>query len=197
MRLEATDIHFAYPGGATVLDGVSFSVATGEVVGLFGSSGCGKSTLARIICGQLTPDSGSVLWDGKPLPNSGYQPVQLIYQHPERSLNPRWRLGKAMCEAWEPPRELQTEMGIEESWKARYPYEVSGGEMQRFCVIRSLGPQTRILICDEMTAMLDAITQAQIWNTIMRLARERQMGVVVITHNDYLAKHLCQRVVRM
>jgi len=196
MRLKAEHIVFSYtPKSPRILNGMDFEVAEGETVGLLGPSGCGKSTLAQILCGQLEPLEGEVTWGGKPLPKKGYCPVQLIYQHPERAINPRWYLEQTMNEAWNPPEELQEKMGIEEAWKHRYPYEVSGGEMQRFCVIRALSPRTRILICDEMTTMLDPITQAQIWGTIVKLARERNMGLVVITHNKYLADHLCDRYV--
>lgn len=197
MLLEADGVSFSYKRGEPVLDNVDFTVAEGEVVGLFGPSGCGKSTLAKLLSGRIVPDGGQVTWDGKPLPSRGYRPVQMIYQHPEQAVNPRWRLGKTMSEAWEPPRELQESMGIEEAWKRRWPNEVSGGEMQRFCVIRALAPATRVLICDEMTSMLDVVTQAQIWELVLRMARERTMGVVAITHNLHLVEKICDRVVEV
>ena len=195
MLLEAKDIWYGYKKGSDILRGASLQVAQGEVVGLFGSSGCGKSTLSKILAGRLRPRSGEVLWDGKPLPAKGYLPVQMIYQHPEQAINPRWRLGKTMREAWDPPASLIQEMGIEPAWEKRFPTELSGGELQRFCVIRALAPQTRILICDEMTTMLDVVTQAQIWELVMKVAKERNMGLVVITHNEHLATHLCDRIV--
>lgn len=195
MLLETKGVGFSYKKGRPVLQGIDFHVAEGEVVGLFGPSGCGKSTLARVLSGRLAPSEGSVMWDGKPLPRKGYCPVQLISQHPERAVNPRWRLDRTMTEAWNPPEDLRRAMGIEPEWLRRWPNELSGGELQRFCVIRALSPQTRILICDEMTAMLDAVTQAQIWGLVLGLARERGMGAVVITHNRHLAERVCDRVV--
>lgn len=220
MLLRASNIHYSYGRSKCapeILRGVNFQVAEGEKVGLWGSSGCGKSTLARVLAGHLTPDSGTVTWgngagvgadlsggsggSGGPgdaeLPKTGYCPVQMIYQHPERAINPRWRMRKTMCEAWEPPQDLQRAMGIEPEWLNRFPNELSGGEQQRFCIIRALAPQTRILICDEMSTMLDVITQAQLWDLILRHVQEHGLGLVVITHDDALAKRVCDRIVTM
>lgn len=203
--LRAEGVSFSYGRGRNarrVLHDVDFEVCEGEVVGLVGSSGCGKSTLARVLAGQLEPSAGRVAWDGLPLPSArgtrrGIRPVQLVYQHPERAVNPRWRLGRTMREAWEPSVELQREMGIDPSWLSRWPNELSGGELQRFCIIRALAPETRILICDEMSTMLDAVTQAQVWRVVLDVARERGMGVLAITHNDALARRVCDHIVRM
>lgn len=197
MLLRADGVSFSYKKGKPVLDDVDFQVAEGEVVGLFGPSGCGKSTLAKVLSGRLAPHSGSVKWGGEDLPTKGFCPVQLIYQHPEQAINPRWRLGRTMCEAWEPPLDLQMAMGIESAWKRRWPNELSGGELQRFCVIRALAPETKVVVCDEMTTMLDVVTQAQIWELVLKVARERQMGVVAITHNRHLAERVCDRIVDM
>ena len=87
-------------------------------------------------------------------------------------------------------KEVLTDVGMQD-FEDRMPHELSGGELQRFCIARALNPQTRILICDEITTMLDVVTQAQIWEVIMDLAEERGMGVLVITHNAYLAERLC------
>ena len=94
-----------------------------------------------------------------------------------------------------PPGELIEAAGIKKEWMSRWPAELSGGELQRFCVIRALNPKTRFLIADEMTTMLDAITQAQIWKLVLSYAEEHQMGVVVISHDKELVKRLCTRVV--
>ena len=193
--LRADHVSFAYKHGRDILRDVSFEVAEGEVVGLLGSSGCGKSTLARVLAGQLRPTAGAVTWGGQPLPAHGFCPVQLIYQHPEDAINPRWRLGKTMTEAWNPPVDLQKDMGINPDWYNRWPNELSGGEMQRFCVIRSLAPEARILLCDEISTMLDAVTQAQIWHLLLHVARERGMGMVVVSHNRALVDRVCDRVV--
>lgn len=203
MLLSAYDVSFAYDANDPILSHVNFQIAEGERVALFGPSGCGKSTLARILCGLLEPQSGRVTWDEEGvspegahlLPQAGFLPVQMVHQHPERAVNPRWRLGKTLRESWDPPAELRDRFGIEPAWEQRFPNELSGGELQRFCVMRALAPQTRILVCDEITTMLDVVTQAQIWEAILDLAKERGMGVLVITHNAYLAERLCDRVV--
>lgn len=195
--LEARSVSFAYKKGSPVLDGIDFSICEGEIVGLYGPSGRGKSTLAYLLSGREKPQSGAILWNGSPLPSRGYRPIQLVYQHPERAVNPRWQLGKTLAESWNPPRELQEALGIEEAWKKRWPNELSGGELQRFCIARALNPQTRILICDEITTMLDVITQAQVWRAIVEQAREHGMGVVAITHSLALAHRICDRIVEI
>ena len=195
--LEAKKVGFQYKKGMPILEDVDFSVREGEIVGLYGPSGRGKSTLAYVLSGREKPQSGDVLWDGEPLPSRGYCPVQLVYQHPERAINPRWQLGKTLAESWSPPRELQEALGIEDAWKKRWPNELSGGELQRFCIARALNPQTRILICDEITTMLDVVTQAQVWRAIVDHARKHNMGVVAITHNLYLADRICDRIVEI
>lgn len=197
LRAEGVSFAYGHGRGRAPLESVDFEVAEGEVVGLLGSSGCGKSTLARLLAGQLAPTAGRVTWAGRPLPAQGYRPVQLICQHPEDAVNPRWRLGRTMREAWEPPADLQADMGIDPAWFSRWPNELSGGQLQRFCVIRALAPETRVLLCDEISTMLDAVTQAQIWHLLLHVARERGMGMVVISHNEALVARVCDRVVRL
>ena len=195
--LEAKGVSFSYKKGSSVLEDIDFSMSEGEIVGLYGPSGRGKSTLAYLLSGRQKPTAGTVLWDGAPMPTKGYHPVQLVYQHPERAVNPRWQLGKTLAESWEPPEELQDALGIEDAWKKRWPNELSGGELQRFCIARALNPQTRILICDEITTMLDVVTQAQVWRAIVAHAREHGMGVLAITHNLHLADRICDRIVEI
>ena len=169
---------------------------SGQRTALVGPSGCGKSTLSRVLSGYLEPSEGRVLLDGKPLPLKGYCPVQMIYQHPEQAVNPRWKMEKILKECWDPDEELLKAMGIEEAWLERWPSELSGGELQRFCIARVLGPETRFLICDEITTMLDVITQAQIWEKILEVARYRKLGLLVVTHNMALAEKVCDKIVR-
>ena len=99
MLLKAENISFSYAGGAQILQNVNFSVETGEVVGLTAPSGYGKSTLGKILAGYLSPSDGSVTIDGKPLPAKGFCPVQLIFQHPEKAVNPKWKMKKVLNEA--------------------------------------------------------------------------------------------------
>jgi peptide/nickel transport system ATP-binding protein len=196
MLLEAKDISFGYAINNIVLNHVNFGVNAGERVALIGPSGCGKSTLSQILAGYLMPFSGSVLFNGKPLPKEGYCPVQLIYQHPEKAINPRWRLQKTLTEAWTPEEAFLKDIGIEKQWMNRYPGELSGGEMQRFCVARALGPQTEFIIADEMSTMLDVITQAQIWQLTLNIVKKRNLGLLVVTHSPELAERICTRVIR-
>lgn len=88
-------------------------------------------------------------------------------------------------------------MGIQPSWMTRWPIELSGGELQRFCIARVLGPKTKFLVCDEISTMLDVITQAQIWQVLLEETGKRGMGMLVITHNMALAKRVCTRVVEL
>ena len=195
MLLEAKNISFRYDRKSPlVLENQSFSVSSGEVVGLFAPSGYGKSTLAMIMAGYLTPVSGEVLLDGAPLPKKGICPVQLIYQHPEKAINPRWKLRRVLEESGRLREDVLASFGIEKEWLDRYPRELSGGELQRFCVARALMSGAEFLICDEISTMLDVITQAQIWNKILDEDKERNMGIVAVTHNLNLAKRICTRV---
>ena len=198
MQLEAKNISFRYTKKSPwILENVSLSIDEGERVGIVGPSGFGKSTLAKILAGLETPSSGEVLFEGKPLPTKGFCPVQLIYQHPELAVNPRWKMSKTLNECWKPDKKLLDKMGIEKEWLNRWPSELSGGELQRFCIARILSPETKLLICDEITTMLDVITQAQVWNVLLDTAKEQNMSMAVITHNMELAKRVCTRIIRV
>jgi peptide/nickel transport system ATP-binding protein len=151
--------------------------------------------LSQILAGYLKPQSGKVLFDSKPLPRKGFCPVQMIYQHPEKAINPRWKLRSAIMEAWTPGTEFLEEMGIAPEWLDRYPAELSGGEMQRFCVARALAPQTKFIIADEMSTMLDVITQAQIWELMLRQIKQRHIGLLAVTHSVELAERVCTRII--
>ena len=149
MQLRAENISFRYDRKSPwILKNVDLTLDAGERVALTGPSGCGKSTLSKILAGYLEPTEGQVLLDGKPLPTRGYSPVQLIYQHPEQAVNPRWKMERTLKECWEPDEQLLRAMGIESEWLKRWSSELSGGELQRFCIARVLGPQTRFLVCD-------------------------------------------------
>ena len=208
MRLEAKNVSFRYSRReALVLKNCSLSVESGERLALFAPSGYGKTTLARLLAGYIDPTegdmllsgylepvSGQILLDGKPLPPKGVCPVQLIYQHPEKAINPRWRLKKVLEESGEMRPEVLSAFGIEPAWLQRFPRELSGGELQRFCVARALMSGAQFLICDEISTMLDVITQAQIWNVVLAEAEKRNMGIIAVTHNMHLAKKIAHRV---
>ncbi len=196
MRLEAKNISFRYGSKLPwILENRNLTINSGEVVALFAPSGYGKTTLAKILAGYTQPTSGEVLLDRKPLPTKGVCPVQLIYQHPEKAINPRWKLKKVLEESGELNMEMLRAFGIEEAWLDRFPRELSGGELQRFCVARALMSGADFLICDEISTMLDVITQAQIWNVVLDEARKRNMGVLAVTHNRHLAERICDRII--
>jgi peptide/nickel transport system ATP-binding protein len=195
MCLEGKSLSFGYKRSQLLLEVMDITVQAGERVALVGPSGCGKSTLTMILAGYLKPLSGAVLLDGKPLPLKGYCPVQLIYQHPEQAVNPRWKLGDTLAEAWEPSKTFLSEMGINPEWLNRYPTELSGGELQRICIARAFAPQTRFIIADEISTMLDMITQAQIWDLILKTISKRHIGLLAVTHSMELAERICTRIV--
>lgn len=195
MQLEAKNIGFRYEGGPWLFRGLNITIASGEIVGLVGPSGLGKTTLCRILSGYQQPLEGSVTLNGSAIARQTYHPVQLVFQHPEQAVNPRWKMRKVLNESWQPDPKLLELLGIEREWLNRYPGELSGGELQRFCVARALGPQTRFLIADEMTTMLDAITQAQIWHAVLERCAHSEVGILVVSHDAALVKRLCQRVI--
>ena len=125
----------------------------------------------------------------------GYCPVQLIYQHPEKAINPRWRLKRVLEESGELNEDMLDSFGIERAWLDRFPRELSGGELQRFCVARALMSGADYLICDEISTMLDVITQAQIWNVILEEVERQNMGLIVVTHNRNLAEKIATRII--
>ncbi|TYQ15741.1 UNVERIFIED_CONTAM: peptide/nickel transport system ATP-binding protein [Acetivibrio alkalicellulosi] len=194
MQLEARNLSFRYGKGPLIINNLNLELKSGEILGLSGPSGCGKTTLAKILSGYELPQGGSVKIDGKSIPSKGFNPVQLIFQHPEKAVNPRWQMKKTLNEGWSPDNELLDSLGIEKAWLKRWPNELSGGELQRFCVAKALSPKTRFLIADEITTMLDAITQAQIWNVVLNKARENNIGVLVVSHDQHLINRLCDRV---
>ena len=198
MQLEAKNISFRYNDRSPwILKDVSLKVQTGERVGLLGPSGRGKSTLIKLMAGYLNPLEGEILLDGKPLPVKGTSPVQLIYQHPEKAINPRWKMKKVLQESGMYKEEIMNRMGIEKDWLERYPRELSGGELQRFCVARSLFAGTQMLLADEISTMLDVITQAQIWNFLIEETEARNIGMVVVSHNRELLKKVCTRITEL
>lgn len=198
MQLKAQGISFRYgKKHPWILKNLDFTVNSGERIGVLAPSGYGKSTLGKILAGYQKPIEGKVLLDGRELDGKGYCPVQMIHQHPELAVNPRWKMKRILYEAYIPEEKLLQQMGIEPSWLERWPGELSGGELQRFCIARALAPETKFLVCDEITTMLDVITQAQIWHFLMEVAEKRQMGMVIITHNPELAKRVCTDVVEM
>ena len=198
MPLEAKNVYFRYGKKLPwILEDMVFKIEEGERVAVFAPSGYGKTTLAMLLGGYLKPEKGEILLDGRPLPKKGVCPVQLIFQHPEKAINPRWRLEKVLEEGGIPDMKLLEAFGIEKAWLNRYPRELSGGELQRFCVARAVLSGARYIICDEISTMLDVITQAQIWNVVLEEAKKKNTGVIAITHNRYLAERIATRIVEL
>lgn len=195
--LEAQDITFGYvPTSPPLYQSFSLSVAPGERVALHAPSGFGKTTLCRILAGYQKPWHGSVRVDGKPLlQGTGPCPVQLIGQHPEQAVDPRLRMERTLAEAGVPHAEMLKALGIQDDWLRRYPHELSGGELQRFCIARALTVRPRYLIADEITTMLDAVTQALIWEFLLSWQQHTGAGLVVVTHSDALRTRIATRVV--
>ena len=192
--LEVQDITFSYQkNGNQILEHVNLSVGPEERLGILAPSGYGKTTLLKIISGYISPDAGRILVDGEPLPQKGYCPVQMIFQHPEQAVNPRLRMREVLKEGDGISKELIEGLGIEEDWKNRFPQELSGGELQRFCIARALGKGTKYLLCDEITTMLDFITQGQIWNFLIEETKRRGIGMVIVSHSQPLLYHVCTR----
>jgi len=197
MLLKAENIGFQYNKNSWILKDVNLILQSGEIVGISGPSGYGKTTLCKILAGYERPQLGKVTLDGNPLPRSGFNPVQLVFQHPEKAVNPRWPIKKILSESWEPEDWILQALGIEKEWLNRWPNELSGGELQRICVARAVNPETRFLLADEMTTMLDAILQAKIWRAVLEIASMRNLGVLVVSHDEHLLTRLCTRIVRI
>lgn len=194
--LEAIGLSFRYaPDSPWLFKDFGLTLAPGQVVGLQGASGLGKSTLARIIGGYLEPLSGTVRIDGSPLSPNGFSKVQLLFQHPELAVDPRWKIRDVLCEGYQPSAEQMAAFDIEAQWLDRYPCELSGGQLSRVCLARALGPETAYLVADEITTMLDALTQARIWKSLLNYSEEHRIGMLVISHDTALLKRLCHRII--
>lgn len=196
MILEAKHVSFRYgKKGRQVLDDFSLQLTQEDRLGLIAPSGFGKTTFCKILAGYEKPDVGEVLLDGRPLSDyKGYCPVQMIWQHPEQVVNPRLRMREVLSEGDGLEPRMIEGLGIEPDWLNRYPAELSGGEMQRFCIARALGKRTRFILADEISTMLDLITQSQIWSFLIEEAKRREIGLLAVSHSMPLLQRVCTRV---
>ena len=195
MELTAKNISFRYSSSSRrILKDVNISIDNKKILGLFGDSGSGKSSLCKILAGHINKYEGEVRLDGNEIPK-GFNPVQLIYQHPEKVMNHKWKMHEVLGESWDVPDDVLEDFGIQKSWLNRWPAELSGGELQRFSVLRALNPKTKFLIADEMTTMLDAITQVQIFESVLKIVKERNMGLLVVSHDRNLMDIICDDVI--
>ena len=187
------------------VDNVSFSISKGQTYGLVGDSGSGKSTIAKMAVGLLKPTSGKITFDGNNLNNSKLprkenqkvrRRIQMIFQSPYASLNPRWRIGDILAEPIrvfglsttdksekDQVSELLEQVGLSKSDSTKYPHEFSGGQRQRISIARALASQPDIIICDEPTSALDVSVQAQVLNLLKQLQREFELTYLFITHD--------------
>ena len=197
------------------VDDFSLAVVSGETVALVGESGCGKSTVARLIAGLYPPSHGRIEFDGTPQTASAagiWSPevrrrMQMIFQDPYASLNPRWRVADIVAE---PLRvhgslsrradiqarvaELLSQVGLSSADGDRYPHEFSGGQRQRISIARALSSTPEFLICDEPTSALDVSVQAQILNLMRELQERLRLTYLFISHNLAVVSQMATRV---
>ncbi|MBE6488626.1 MAG: ATP-binding cassette domain-containing protein [Methanosphaera stadtmanae] len=194
MELKTENISFAYKKNKPILKDFSISIPNNKVIGLIGDSGSGKSTLCKIMSGYLSNYTGSVTIDDNKIDKKGFHPVQLIFQHPEKTMNPKWKMHKILSESWNPPEELKQTFGLKENWMNRWPSELSGGELQRFSILRALNPSTKFIVADEISTMLDAVTQVQIWDALLEYSKNNKIGVMAVSHDKDLLEVICDDV---
>lgn len=196
MSLEVKSISFGYKKDVPVISNFSMSVSSDERVGIIAPSGFGKTTLCKIIAGYIRPQGGSVFLDNEDVHKmKGCNPIQMIWQHPEKSINPRLRMKNVIEDGDDIEDRVIDGLGIERDWYTRYPAELSGGEMQRFCIARALGKCTRFIIADEISTMLDLITQSQIWNFLLEEIQRRRIGLIAVTHSNALMSRIATRCI--
>ena len=215
--LEARDVVVDYEarGGGRVraVAGASITVEPGQIVGLVGESGCGKSSLARAAVGLIEPTSGSVHFEGAPVrpltrrarPKELVR-LQLVFQNPYSSLNPRRKIGAQLGDALDAldlvprrgraarVRELIEVVGLPVAAADRFPHEFSGGQRQRIAIARSLAANPSVLVLDEPLASLDASAQAQLANLLVDLARDLGLGLLLISHDLAIVRHIADAV---
>lgn len=196
-----------------LLHNVSLEIKAGEAVALMGGSGSGKSTLARILLCLLSCDSGKIYFQGQNITQATGKDlsifrrnVQFISQRPETFLDPRQTLGSSLREAFivfnlpydeEKIKEMLDLVKLNAELLQRYPHQVSGGEIQRICLVRALLLEPKLLVLDEPTSMLDISVQAQILHLLRDIRQEKQLAYLFITHDKQLAKWLCDRVLHI
>jgi peptide/nickel transport system ATP-binding protein len=195
--LIAEHLWFRYrEAGPWIVGDFSLSIEPGETVGLAGPSGAGKSTIGRLLAGLRAPARGRVTTGPRsPAPN----PVQLVLQHPERAMNPHWKIHAILAESGAESTDidgLDPEL-VHPGWHDRFPHEISGGELQRINLARALLTRPRYLIADEITASVDARTQARIWHLLLDQARAHDIGVLAISHDHDLLAVVADRIVEL
>ncbi|MBT2639650.1 MULTISPECIES: dipeptide ABC transporter ATP-binding protein [unclassified Bacillus (in: firmicutes)] len=198
------------------LDGITFTLKRGETLGIVGESGCGKSTMGRAILRLHEPSSGTIVYDGKDITNvskrqmrDNRKDMQIIFQDPYGSLNPRMTVGTMLSEIVETHKivsrkelydyvcNLLVEVGLSEQHYYRFPHEFSGGQRQRVSIARALCTNPKLIVCDEAVSALDVSVQSQILNLLQRLKKEHQLTYLFISHDLSVVKHVSDRVAVM
>jgi len=196
------------------VNGVSFELKSGETLGIVGESGCGKSTLARAIISMVPTETGRVLWFGKDLlalqkteMRKHRKEIQMIFQDPLASLNPRMTIGEIIAEPLKThyPKtskaniksrveDVMNKVGLLENLINRYPHEFSGGQCQRIGIARALILKPKLIICDEPVSALDVSIQAQVINLLMDLQKEMDLTLIFIAHDLSIVKHISTKI---
>lgn len=187
------------------VENVSFTIKQGEVYGLAGESGSGKSTIARMVMGLSRPSAGEILIDGAPVAHAGPRPVQMVFQNPGASLNPRRTVAQSISvplmvqgvgrqAAAKRVAELLQMVELPAAFAGRYPHELSGGQKQRVAIARALAVTPRLLILDEPTSALDVSVQAKVMDLLADLGRELGLTYLFISHDLSLMRNFADRV---
>jgi oligopeptide transport system ATP-binding protein len=200
-------------GTVRAVEGVSLSLSAGQTLGLVGESGCGKSTLARTIAGLVPKTGGVVRFDGQEIGHlrdaAFRRAVQMVFQDPYASLNPRMTVYSALAEPLlvhricprdqVPARvaELMDSVGLAPRLIRKYPHEFSGGQRQRIAIARALALEPRVIIADEPVSALDVSVQAQVLNLLRRLSRERNLALLLISHDLGVVRHMSDEIAVM
>ena len=203
-------------GSIKAVDDVSFNIIKGETLGLVGESGCGKTTVGRTILRLLEPTSGSIIYDGKDISEYSRRQLrplrpkmQIIFQDPYSSLNPRMTVGSMLSEAIRvhnivPSNEVEKEVhrlldvvGLPKAHSIRYPHEFSGGQRQRIGIARALSVRPELIVCDEAVSALDVSIQAQVINLLKDLQREYNLTYLFIAHDLSVVEYISDRVAVM
>jgi oligopeptide/dipeptide ABC transporter ATP-binding protein len=204
-------------GAVHAVDGVSFAVPHGQTLGIVGESGCGKSTLARLVLRLLDPTSGTISFDGEDITTARgarlkhlRREMQMIFQDPYSSLNPRQTVGSILAEPFaihglrpgegerrRAVQELMEQVGLHPEHFNRYPHEFSGGQRQRIGVARAIALRPKLIVADEPVSALDVSIQAQILNLLLGLQRELGLTIIFIAHDLAVVRHVCDRVAVM
>src|SRR6185437_5547137 len=199
------------------VDDVSFNVHPGETVGLVGESGCGKTTLGRSILRLVEPTDGQILFEGRNITHIHHEELrklrkdmQIIFQDPYSSLNPRMTIGQAITEPMKVNKildsdyqrkkravELLETVSLTKKQYERYPHEFSGGQRQRICIARALALNPKFIICDESVSALDVSVQAQVLNLLNQLKEEFHFTCVFISHDLSVVKFMSDRIIVM